>query len=227
MDVSAMPDWLIDAQDLRRNFQRERGDGVVAVQDCSFRIAAGETIAIVGPSGSGKTTLLNLIAGLEHPSAGRVTWPAFGPMETLRPTRIGIVFQSPNLLPPLTSLENVALPIRLAGGDNADERAMAALAAFGVEDLADRLPEQLSGGQAERVAVARAIAAEPRLILADEPTGQLDRANGALLIGRLVAWLDRRQSTLVLATHDGGVAARMGRIWHMQHGHLETDPVAA
>jgi ABC-type lipoprotein export system ATPase subunit len=222
MGVLAKPNCLVEAENVWRSFRRERV-AVPAVQACSFRIGIGETIAIVGPSGSGKTTLLNLIAGLDSPTAGRLVWPALGPQATLRPERIGVVFQSPNLMPALTSMENVALPVRLSGGNDAEARAMAALAAFGVGDLADKLPEQLSGGQAERIAVARAVATGPRLVLADEPTGQLDRANSALLIQRLLGWLNISNGSLVLATHDASVAMRMSRIWRMHHGRIETN----
>src|SRR5690349_4289866 len=118
MGVLAMPNCLVEAEDVWRSFRRERV-AFPAVQACSFRIGMGEMIAIVGPSGSGKTTLLNLIAGLDLPTAGRLTWPALGPPATLRPERIGVVFQSPNLMPALTSMENVALPVRLSGGIDA------------------------------------------------------------------------------------------------------------
>jgi ABC-type lipoprotein export system ATPase subunit len=217
-----MTDLLVEGTELWRSFRRERAV-VAAVQGCSFRVHTGDTIAIVGPSGSGKTTLLNLIAGLDTPSAGRIVWQARGPVGRLRPERIGMVFQSPSLLPALTSIENVALPILLAGGADAEARAATALAAFGVEHLAGKLPEQLSGGQAERIAVARAVVIEPQLVLADEPAGQLDHANGLLLIDRLLAWLKRSAGALVVATHDEHIAARMGRVWRINHGHLDAD----
>ncbi len=212
---------LAVAADLWRSFQRERGV-VAAVQGCSFRIHAGETIAIMGPSGCGKTTLLNLIAGLDRPSSGRIEWPGLGSPDTLRPERIGLVFQSANLMPALTAAENVELPILLSGGAEAEARAMAALATFGVEDLAAKLPEQLSGGQAERIAVARAIAINPQLIVADEPTGQLDQAGGAMLVDRLLAWGQQSGGTIVIATHDERVAAKMNHIWRMRHGKFES-----
>lgn len=215
-----MTDALILAADLWRSFQRERGV-VSAVQGCSFRVDAGETIAIMGPSGCGKTTLLNLITGLDRPSAGRIEWPRLGPPETLRPERIGVVFQSANLMPSLTALENVELPILLGNGADAEARAFAALAAFGVQDLAAKLPEELSGGQAERVAVARAVATSPQLIVADEPTGQLDQAGGAALVDRLLAWGRQSGSAIIIATHDQRVAAKMNHVWRMRHGKLE------
>jgi ABC-type lipoprotein export system ATPase subunit len=212
---------LAVAADLWRSFQRERGV-VSAVQGCSFRVDAGETIAIMGPSGCGKTTLLNLIAGLDRPSSGRIEWPGLGPPDTLRPERIGVVFQSANLMPALTAVENVELPILLSNGADTEARALAALAAFGVEDLAAKLPEELSGGQAERIAVARAVAANPQLIVADEPTGQLDQAGSAALVDRLLAWGRQSGSAIVIATHDQRVATKMNHVWRMSHGKFES-----
>ncbi|MFW8588759.1 ABC transporter ATP-binding protein [Rhizobium beringeri] len=215
-----MAKTLAVAADLWRSFQRGR-DIVSAVQGCSFRIDAGETIAIIGPSGCGKTTLLNLIAGLDRPSSGQIEWPGLGPPDTLRPERIGVVFQSSNLMPALTALENVELPILLCNGADAEARALAMLAAFGVENLAGKLPEQLSGGQAERIAVARAVSTNPQLIVADEPTGQLDQAGAALLVDRLLAWGRQSGSAIVIATHDERVAAKTNRVWRMRHGKFE------
>jgi putative ABC transport system ATP-binding protein/lipoprotein-releasing system ATP-binding protein len=216
-----MAKTLAVATDLWRSFQRERGV-VAAVQGCSFRINAGETTAIMGPSGCGKTTLLNLIAGLDVPSSGRMEWPGLGSSDTLRPERIGVVFQSANLMPALSAVENVELPILLGNGIEAEARALAALAVFGVETLASKLPEQLSGGQADRIAVARAIAINPELIVADEPTGQLDQAGAAILVDRLLAWGQQTGSAIIIATHDERVAAKMSRIWRMRHGKFES-----
>lgn len=212
---------LVVAADLWRSFQRERGV-VAAVQGCSFKIHAGEAIAIMGSSGCGKTTLLNLIAGLDVPSSGRMEWPGLGSLDTLRPERIGVVFQSANLMPALTTIENVELPILLSSGTEAKARALAALAIFGAEILASKLPEQLSGGQAERVAAARAIVTNPELIVADEPTGQLDQAGAAILVDRLRAWGQQTGSAIIIATHDERVAAKMNRIWRMRHGKFES-----
>jgi putative ABC transport system ATP-binding protein/lipoprotein-releasing system ATP-binding protein len=222
-----MADTLFQADAVWRSFRRGQ-DVLAAVAGVSLRVKAGDRIAVVGPSGSGKTTLLNLMAGLDAPSAGQVLWPALGPAEGLRPAKIGVVFQAQSLMPALTCVENVELPVLLAGdGRGARVKAEAALAIFGVEDLAGKLPEELSGGQAQRVAAARAIATQPRLVLADEPTGQLDRANSALLIDQLLAWLDASAGTLVVATHDDGVAARMNRIWRLNHGCLDLQAQAA
>ncbi len=216
-----MAKTLLLAADLWRSFQRERGV-VAAVQGCSFRISAGETIAIMGPSGCGKTTLLNLIAGLDMPSSGQLERPGSGSPDTLRPERIGVVFQSANLIPALTALENVELPILLGNGSEANARALTALATFGVDSLAQKLPEQLSGGQAERIAVARAIVTDPELIVADEPTGQLDQAGAAVLVDRLLTWGRQTGSAIVIATHDERVAAKMNQVWRMRHGRIES-----
>jgi putative ABC transport system ATP-binding protein/lipoprotein-releasing system ATP-binding protein len=149
-------------------------------------------------------------------------WPGLGSSDTLRPERIGVVFQSANLMPALSAVENVELPILLGNGIEAEARALAALAVFGVETLASKLPEQLSGGQADRIAVARAIAINPELIVADEPTGQLDQAGAAILVDRLLAWGQQTGSAIIIATHDERVAAKMSRIWRMRHGKFES-----
>jgi ABC-type lipoprotein export system ATPase subunit len=216
-----MVEILIKANDVSRVFAR--AGRFAAVRNVSFEIHEGETVAIVGPSGSGKTTLLNLAAGLDQPTSGEIEWPVFGSSKFLRPRHIGFVFQSANLVPTLTSLENVALPIRLAGGDEADARATAALHLFGIANLVNRVPDELSDGQAARVAVARAVATDPSLVLADEPTGQLDRATGLDLVDRLMEWAHVHRRTLVIATHDSEVANRLATTWRMDHGTISED----
>ena len=211
---------LVEADLASRSFTN--GTHVRALVDASCQVIAGERIAIVGPSGSGKSTLLNLMAGLDRPSSGRIGWPALGPASALRPRQIAIVLQTISLIPSLTGLENVELPLLLAGHEEeAESSARAAMAVFGIGDLADHLPEELSGGQAQRVALARAIVGSPRLVLADEPTGQLDRVSSAAVLARIVAWAERSRSALVMTTHDEAVAGRMQRIWRMDHGHLD------
>jgi predicted ABC-type transport system involved in lysophospholipase L1 biosynthesis ATPase subunit len=211
---------LFEADHASRSFTN--GIHVGALVDASCQVIAGERIAIVGPSGSGKSTLLNLMAGLDQPSSGRIGWPALGPASALRPRQIAIVFQTISLIPSLTSLENVELPLLLAGHEEeAESSARAALGVFGIADLAGHLPEELSGGQAQRVALARAIVGSPRLVLADEPTGQLDRVTSAAVLDRIIAWAERSRSALVMATHDEADAERMQRIWRMDHGHLD------
>jgi putative ABC transport system ATP-binding protein/lipoprotein-releasing system ATP-binding protein len=194
----------------------------VALEPTDCEIAAGASVAVVGPSGSGKSTLLHLLAGLDRPTVGTVSWPALGPPDALRPGPVAVVFQGPSLLPPLTVAENVALPLILGGSTHAGatERAHAALARLDLSDLAEKLPEEISGGQAQRVAVARALAGEPRLILADEPTGQLDHVNGAAVVDVLLAVAEHVGAALVMATHDGAAAARLPERWEMHSGRL-------
>jgi putative ABC transport system ATP-binding protein/lipoprotein-releasing system ATP-binding protein len=195
----------------------------VALQPTDCEVPSGARIALLGPSGSGKSTLLHLLAGLDKPTVGTVEWPALGDRTQLRPGPIAVVFQGPSLLPPLTVLENVALPAVLDGASDEDARLLArtVLGLLNLVELADKLPEEISGGQAQRVAVARAVAGEPRLILADEPTGQLDRAHGAALVDVLLEAADHTDAALVVATHDPTVAARLATRWEMHSGRLE------
>jgi len=195
----------------------------VALQPTDCEVLPGARIALVGPSGSGKSTLVHLLAGLDEPTVGAVQWPAIGARPDLRPGPVAVVFQGPSLLPPLTVLENVALPAVLGGATDgrARELARAALELLALGELADKLPEEISGGQAQRVAVARAVAGEPRPILADEPTGQLDRAHGAMLLDVLLAAADHADAALLVATHDPTVAARLPERWEVHSGHLD------
>ncbi len=197
----------------------------VALQPTDCQVLAGQSIAIVGPSGSGKSTLLHLMAGLDDPTVGTVSWPAIGSREELRPGRVAVIFQGPSLLPPLTVLENVSLPLLIGGMTDREAREVArtALRTLDLEELADKLPEEISGGQAQRVAVARALAGEPSLILADEPTGQLDRSNGAAVVDVLLAAGRHSGSALVVSTHDLTVAERLPERWEMHSGEIQTD----
>jgi putative ABC transport system ATP-binding protein/lipoprotein-releasing system ATP-binding protein len=195
----------------------------VALQPTDCEILPAHGIALVGPSGSGKSTLLHLIAGLDDPTVGSVTWPAIGERPDLRPGPVAVVFQGPSLLPPLTVEENVALPLALAGRRHAEAQleARAALDLLDLLELRDKLPEEISGGQAQRVAVARALAGRPRLILADEPTGQLDAANGAAVVDVLLAAADHIDAALLVSTHDPAVAERLPQRWTMESGRLD------
>jgi ABC-type lipoprotein export system ATPase subunit len=200
---------------------RSFGD-VRAVQNVSCGLGAGQRVVIVGPSGSGKSTLLHIVAGIEEPSSGSVSWPALGVREQLRPRHVALIFQAPSLLAPLDVLENVALPLELAGvdGDTARRAAHEALSRLSLDDLATRLPQELSGGQAQRVAVARVIAGRPRLVIADEPTGQLDHTTGARMLDVLDAAVAEVGAALLLSTHDPRVAARFDARWTMSDGRL-------
>lgn len=197
---------------------------VVAVHGVTCEFRRGQHVAITGPSGSGKSTLLHLLAGLDEPTAGTVSWPALGDRAALRPGPVGVVFQGPSLLPPLDVLENVTLPLLLAGAAARDAiaAAEAALGRLGLPGLAAKLPEELSGGQAQRVAVARVLAGNHQLILADEPTGQLDHTSAASVVDALIRAATDLGAALVVTTHDPLVADRIGDRWAMADGALST-----
>jgi len=214
-------DVLAEAVDAGRVFGTN-GSKVVALQHATCKIERGDRIALVGPSGSGKSTLLHLLAALDEPTSGTVTWPALGERETLRPSKISFVFQTESLLAPLTVLENIEVP-RLLAGSNADETrkdAAEILDALDLLALADKLPEEISGGQAQRAAVARSLITMPAFILADEPTGQLDHQTSKRLLDLLLRRLKGTDVALVIATHDPIVAARMKTQWTIEHGLL-------
>jgi putative ABC transport system ATP-binding protein/lipoprotein-releasing system ATP-binding protein len=202
----------------------ERATATVALQPTDCLIGPGDRVAVIGPSGSGKSTLLHLMAGLDDPTVGTVSWPGIGPRSSLRPGPVAMVFQGPSLLAPLTVEENVALPLILGGGahEPAHVAAREALERLELIDLADKLPEEISGGQSQRVAVSRALAGEPSLILADEPTGQLDRASGKVVIDVLLAAAAHAGAALVVSTHDPTVAQRLPDVWEMHNGRLTT-----
>jgi putative ABC transport system ATP-binding protein/lipoprotein-releasing system ATP-binding protein len=200
----------------------------VALQPTDCEVRAGARVAVMGPSGSGKSTLLHLLAGLDEPTVGAVSWPAIGSRSALRPGPVAVIFQGPSLLPPLTVEENVALPLVLDGAADGDarRRAREALELLDLGSLHDKLPEEISGGQAQRVAVARALAGDPQLVLADEPTGQLDRASAVAVVDVLLAAADHSGASLVVATHDPEVAERLPERWEMHSGRLLA-PVAS
>ena len=213
---------LAEARGLARVYQRG-SMRVTALASATCTIMSGDRIALVGPSGSGKSTLLHLLGALDTPTSGTISWPALGPRDALRPAKIGVVFQTPSLLAPLTALENVEAPLLLGGAADREAHAAArdALDRIGLLGIADKLPEELSGGQAQRVAIARALAYRPALILADEPTGQLDHPTATHLLDVWLAALTGTDTALVVATHDIAVAARMADTWRMEHGVLE------
>jgi putative ABC transport system ATP-binding protein len=220
---------MIQVRDLCMRFT-SGGRPVDVLTDVSLDVPAGQFLAIAGPSGSGKSTLLGLIAGLDRPTSGRITVDGveiagLGEDELARFRRdtIGYVFQSYHLIPTLTALENAAVPLELAGDADALARTRTLLEELGLGDRADHYPAQLSGGEQQRVAVARAIARHPKLLLADEPTGNLDSATGKQIIELLVAMNRNRASTLVLVTHDPALAAYAGRIVTLRDGRVVAD----
>jgi putative ABC transport system ATP-binding protein len=230
-DDTSQPMILLD--DVRLNLASAAGE-VNVLRGVSLRIAAGERVALVGPSGSGKSTLIMVIGGLERPSAGRVVIAGTDlaaldedGLAALRRRKIGIVFQSFHLLPAMTALENVALPLELAGREDAFAVAAAQLAVVGLDARLAHYPAQLSGGEQQRVAIARAFVAEPALILADEPTGNLDGATGALVIDLLLRLAIERHTTLLLVTHDTNLARRCSRILSLADGRIAADESAA
>jgi putative ABC transport system ATP-binding protein len=197
------------------------------LQDIAFAVCAGEALAIVGASGSGKSTLLGLLAGLDLPSSGSVKLDGQDIFELdedaragLRGEKVGFVFQSFQLLPSLTALENVMLPLELAGAGDVQERARALLARVGLAARLTHYPRQLSGGEQQRVALARAFAPSPRLLLADEPTGNLDAATGAAVIDLMFELNAEQGTTLVLVTHDDALAARCARRIRLAAGRM-------
>ncbi|MCU1429253.1 MAG: transporter related protein [Actinomycetia bacterium] len=195
---------------------------VVAAHDVNCEVRGCTSIALLGRSGSGKSTLLHLLAGVDSPTMGEVTWPALGERATLRPRLVGIVFQQANLLAPLDAMENVALPLLLAGHDPASARdaARSALTQLGLDEVANKLPEEMSGGQAQRVSIARAFVIRPKLLLADEPTGQLDHQSATTVITALLDVARAAGASVVVATHDESVASRFDETWTMVDGRL-------
>jgi putative ABC transport system ATP-binding protein len=207
------------------------GQGAARVhilKDIDLNIGSGEAIGLIGPSGSGKSTLLMVMAGLERADTGRVTVAGedLGRLDEdalarFRGRSIGIVFQSFHLIPTMTALENVAVPLELAGMAEAQARAREELAAVGLAERLHHYPMELSGGEQQRVAVARALAPNPAIIAADEPTGNLDEDTGKQIIELLFAGHERRGTTLVLATHDSALAARCERVVRLRSGRVD------
>lgn len=207
----------------------EGASSVHVLKEISLNLVRGESAGIVGPSGSGKSTLLMVIAGLETVDAGTVTVDGVlltGKSEdevaAFRGRTVGIVFQSFHLIPNMTALENVAVPLELAGHDGAFGAAEAELAAVGLSERLTHYPGELSGGEQQRVAIARALAPQPAILIADEPTGNLDQATGRQIADLLFAKAKERQTTLVLVTHDTTLAARCDRHVAMRSGRIET-----
>ena len=204
-----------------------RAGPVEILRSVDVEIAPGESVAVVGPSGSGKTSLLMVIAGLERATSGQVRVAGHDFMglsedelAVIRGTNIGIVFQSFHLVTTMTALENVALPLEFAGKADAFDTARALLAEVGIAHRADHFPAQLSGGEQQRVAIARALSPRPQIVLADEPTGNLDGKTGEQVVDLLFGLQRRRQVTLVLITHDLELASRCGRLVRMVDGEI-------
>ncbi len=220
---------LIELSDVQLTLASAAGQ-VNILRGINLAVAAGESVAVVGPSGSGKSTMLMVMAGLERPSAGTVriagqdiTGFDEDRMALFRREHIGIVFQGFHLIPTMTALENVAVPLEFAGDRQAFAHARKGLEAVGLGHRLSHYPGQLSGGEQQRVALARAFAAEPSLLLADEPTGNLDAATGSAIVDLMFELCRRRDATLLLITHDIDLAARCDRTVRMLDGRLTAE----
>jgi putative ABC transport system ATP-binding protein len=220
---------MLSARDLTKEYQ-SGATRLAVLKHVTFDIPQGSFVAILGPSGSGKTTLLGLLAGLDTPSAGNVTLDGTDltrltedERALLRGEKVGFIFQTFQLIPTLTAIENVQVPLELRGDGNAAERAETLLARTGLADRMDHFPAQLSGGEQQRVAIARAFSNSPRILFADEPTGNLDGETGARIV-ELLEELNRESgSTIILVTHDITLAKRAGRMIHLKDGVVVDD----
>ncbi|MFT4742460.1 MAG: putative ABC transport system ATP-binding protein [Yoonia sp.] len=221
-----MSDSILSLSNVELSLDGNAGK-VDILHDISLDVTAGETLGLVGPSGSGKSSLLMLMGGLEQATAGTIT--ALGEdltaisedgLARFRRYNMGVVFQSFHLIPTMTALENVATPLELAGVPDAFDRAAAELDAVGLGNRADHYPGQMSGGEQQRVALARASAPRPRILLADEPTGNLDATNGVIIIDLLFDLRDRHGATLIMVTHSADLAARCDRVITLNDGRI-------
>ncbi|MCQ1549083.1 MAG: ABC transporter ATP-binding protein [Candidatus Accumulibacter phosphatis] len=227
MSIGLVPP-LIRIRGLSKGYRRG-GQVIPVLLDLDMDVAAGEFVALMGPSGSGKSTLLNLIAGIDKPSAGTIEIGGVdiaelgeGELADWRAANVGFVFQFYNLLPVLSAQDNVALPLLLTSLSSREraERARVVLGLVGLSDRADHLPNELSGGQQQRVAIARALVSDPLLIVADEPTGDLDRVTGEEILGLLERLVVEMGKTIVMVTHDPKAAAHARRLVHLEKGVL-------
>ena len=215
---------MLKAKNLKKNFE-VRGRQLEIIKGIDLEIRSGEFVALVGKSGSGKSTLLSLLAGLDRPSSGQIFYNDIeiqnldeDGLSLFRRDRFGFVFQSYHLIPTLTALENILIPYQLAARENGVARAQGLLDKVGLKDRADHYPKQMSGGEQQRVSICRALMNEPEILFADEPTGNLDSANGETVLQLLVDL--RGSQTLVLVTHDFDVAARADRILEIVDGRV-------
>ncbi|UEM20482.1 ABC transporter ATP-binding protein [Skermanella mucosa] len=227
-DAASRDDLIVELADVHLKLDSAAGP-VNILRGIDLTVRRGETVSVVGPSGSGKSTMMMIMAGLERPTSGlvRVAGKDLGTLDEdklarFRRDHVGIVFQAFHLIPTMTALENVAIPLEFAGLSDAFDRARAGLEAVGLKHRVTHYPGQLSGGEQQRVALARAFAAEPSLLLADEPTGNLDGETGAQVIRLMFDLAANRGATLVLITHDTSLAARCDRAVRVADGRIES-----
>jgi putative ABC transport system ATP-binding protein len=224
---------IIDLRDVRLNLRSAAGE-VNILRGINLEITAGDMVSIVGPSGAGKSTLMMLVGGLETASSGQVSVAGRDlsamredALAEFRRDHVGIVFQAFRLIPTMSAMENVAIPLELAGEADAFEKARESLGLVGLAERVHHYPDQLSGGEQQRVAIARAFVGKPKILLADEPTGNLDRATGDDIVELLFGLRARHGTTLVLITHDEGLARRCDRMIRMADGRIVEEPGGA
>ncbi|MES2662426.1 MAG: ABC transporter ATP-binding protein [Pseudomonadota bacterium] len=218
---------IVEVNTISKKFKQAESD-IVVLQNLSFNVKAGETLAVVGQSGSGKSTLLSLLAGLDEPDSGSVNiinqnLATFNQsqLSKFRGENIGIIFQQFHLMKGLTALENVMLPLDIIGTNDVEKKALDALKIVGLEHRSHHLPQQLSGGEMQRVAIARACVVQPRILLADEPSGNLDLVTGTQVMDQLFDAVSERGMTMILVTHDQALASRCHRQLILQTGHSQ------
>lgn len=228
-----MPDPILSLQDVTLSLRSNAGM-VEILHNISMDVAKSESVGLIGPSGSGKSSLLMVMGGLERATGGQVraldkdlTHLDEDSLARFRQDHMGVVFQSFHLIPTMTALENVATPLELAGRKDAFERAEAELEAVGLSHRADHYPAQLSGGEQQRVALARALVPRPDILLADEPTGNLDGNNGQAIMDLIFGLSEKHGATLVLVTHAPELAARCDRVIRLKDGQIDQDRAAA
>lgn len=220
---------ILEARHLTKTYTVEKRR-LTVLEDISVSVAAGDFVVITGSSGSGKTTLLTLLSGLDQPSSGQViiqgqeiTGASEDKLAPLRNRMIGFVFQSFHLVPSMTAMENVMFPAEIMGKKNAEQIAMELLKRVGLADRADNMPSQLSGGEKQRVSLCRAMVNHPKLLFADEPTGNLDSENGRLVLSQLIELKNEQGATLVLVTHNPQIAKAADRVLMLEDGRLARD----